>query len=376
MCIYIFFGKNRILQLLISAAKIYSNKLITYSQINNFLNKLNFNGDIIHLVFLLITPIPDNRSVFKLNDFMRVIKSLNDYRIMVDGLKENLIATVLTERIYEYIATKVTYNYSICDPSYEVLDDSDNNNRNNGSINTITATSSNFTEGKDEYEDDDIDIYGMENRIVKEKNKEKEKDDKYNNKDNKNDKEKIRLKGRANQYPRESCFSKFTRVVFTDIPAPYTYDYYLVSPDKYSFDNIIYSLKRRNGYGNRNQGDDSARSQSFKHIMSGRHNSSKLSNNISLKHCPSTNIKYTNSHLLVTTSNNYSAYNVDNNTITSSTVSKATTTGTNNNSHINNQQIASHSILMDSISNPSNKNVGGDRISITVNVISKSSKCK
>lgn len=331
VCVYTFFGKNRILQLLISQAKIYSNKLVTYAQITYFLNRFCFSGDIIHLVFLLITPLPDNHSVYKMNDFISVIKSLNDYRIMIDGLRDSLISMVLSEKIFENISTKVTFIYSINDPSFEVLDDSDKNNSNN-----------NNTE-KDDDMDDDIDIYGTETRIVKEKEKLTTK---------KPEKEKLR----SNVFPKEPCFSKVIRIIFTNIPPPYSYDYYLISPDKYSFDNIIYNLKHKNGYGHRGGGggDSSARSMSFKKIMSFRKNSTK-STVRSQRNCinastSNTSTKNNASHLNINISNINSTFTGEH-----SLLSKRNTN--------TNQVIISNSILQGSINNNSTKDV--ERISIT-----------
>lgn len=320
VCVYTFFGKNRVLQLLISQAKIYSNKLVTYAQINYFLNRLCFSGDIIHLVFLLINPLPDNHSVYKMNDFITTIKSLNDYRIMIDGLRDSLISMVLSEKIFENISTKVTFIYSINDPSFEVLDDSDKNNNNN-----------NNTE-KDDDMDDDIDIYA-ETRIVKEKEILTSK---------KPEKEKLR----SNVFPKEQCFSKAIRIIFTNIPPPYSYDYYLISPDKYSFDNIIYNLKHKNGYGHRGGGgDSSARSISFKKIMSFRKNSTK-STVRSQRNCMNTSTKNA-SHLNINISNINSTFTGEH-----SLSSKRNT----------NQVIISNSILQCSINN-NTKDV--ERISIT-----------
>lgn len=65
--------------------------------------------------------------------------------------------------------------------------------------------------------------------------------------------------------PSESCNSHLTRILFTDEPPPYHYDFKLSSPSPSSFDEMILILRRFYGYSFRRSSKKGSSAKSFLH---------------------------------------------------------------------------------------------------------------
>lgn len=70
--------------------------------------------------------------------------------------------------------------------------------------------------------------------------------------------------------PKESCYDNLVRLMFTDLPPPYKYDFRLLTPNKKSFNDMIYTIRYTFGYSDRRSSGSYVTRKKIKHSLSAR----------------------------------------------------------------------------------------------------------